>query len=67
MNNWLRSELDSSYNNKQSPINILTELTSTKDDLFVFHILNFFIVILLLTLFRNHQLIVCLFSLGIII
>lgn len=52
MNNWLRSELDCSYYNKQSPINILTELTSTKDDMFVFHILSFFIVILLFAIFR---------------
>jgi len=45
INYWLRSELDNSYYDKQTPIDILIKLSSTTDDVFVFNILNFFIVI----------------------
>jgi len=44
INYWLRSELDNSYYNKQTPIDILIKLSSTTDDIFVFNVLNFFIV-----------------------
>lgn len=44
INYWLRSEFDNSYYNKQTPIDILIKLSSTTDDIFVFNILNFFIV-----------------------
>lgn len=45
MNYWLRSELDCTYYNKQTPMDILIKLSSTTDDVYVFHLLNFFIVI----------------------
>lgn len=44
INYWLRSELDNSYCDKQTPIDILIKLSSTSDDTFVFNIFNFFIV-----------------------
>ncbi|XP_025208897.1 protein FAM160B1-like [Melanaphis sacchari] len=47
INYWLRSELDSPYCNKQTPIDILIKLSSATDDIFVFNILNLFIDILL--------------------
>lgn len=43
MNNWLLSELHSSYYNKQTPIDILIKL-SFADDICVYHILSFFTV-----------------------
>ncbi|XP_060839803.1 FHF complex subunit HOOK interacting protein 2A-like isoform X1 [Rhopalosiphum padi] len=46
INYWLRSELDNSYYNKQTPIDILIKLSSTTDDIFVFNVLNFFIDVL---------------------
>lgn len=46
INYWLRSELDNSYYDKQTPIDILIKLSSTTDDVFVFNILNFFIDVL---------------------
>lgn len=43
MNNWLLSELRSSYYNKQTPIDILIQLSFTNDN-FIYHILDFFTV-----------------------
>ncbi|VVC35326.1 Retinoic acid induced 16-like protein,Armadillo-like helical [Cinara cedri] len=47
MNNWLRSEFDCLYYNKQTPIDILIKLSLTNDDGFVFQILSFFTDVLL--------------------
>lgn len=54
MNNWLRSELDCPYYCNQTPIDILIKLSSTEDNVFVFHILNFFTVNYFLYIFINN-------------